>query len=71
MEEIDIERCEKAHQTYAHTIIPLLAFIVSVIMGYSVFRSAIICIILTPIRPLCARKPRMSFKSVLDGVAKA
>lgn len=70
VEEIDIEDVKKRIKTYAHTIIPLLAFIVSVIMGYSVFRSAIICIILTPILAAVRKETRMSFKSVLDGVAK-
>lgn len=40
------------------------------IVGYSVFRSAIICIVATPIVAAFRKETRMSFKDVLDGVAK-
>ena len=70
VEEIDIAEVKQRIKTYAHTILPLAAFIVSVILGYSVFRSAIICIILTPIIAALRKETRMSIKDVLDGIAK-
>ena len=70
VEEIDIQDVKRRIKMYAHTILPLLFFIVSVIAGYSVFRSAIICIVATPIIAALRKETRMSVKNVLDGVAK-
>ncbi len=70
VEEIDIQDVKRRIKMYAHTILPLLFFIVSVIAGYSVFRSAIICIVATPIIAALRKETRMSVKDVLDGVAK-
>lgn len=56
-------------KTYAHTCIPLVLFIVSVTMGYSVFRSAIIAIVLTPLVAALRTETRMTVRSVLDGIA--
>ncbi len=69
VEEIDIEDVKRRIKTYAHTIIPLAAFILCVVLGYSVFRSAIICIIATPIVAALRKETRMSLKQVLDGIA--
>lgn len=69
VEEIDIADVKRRIKLYAHTIIPLAFFIISVVAGYSVFRSAIICIIATPIVAALRKETRMSFKSILDGVA--
>lgn len=69
VEEIDIADVKRRIRLYAHTIIPLAFFIISVIAGYSVFRSAIICIVATPIVAALRKETRMSFKSVLDGIA--
>lgn len=70
VEEIDIQDVKRRIKLYAHTILPLMFFIISVIAGYSVFRSAIICIVATPIVAAFRKETRMSFKDVLDGVAK-
>ncbi len=70
VEEIDMADVKRRLKLYAHTIIPLVLFIVSVIMGYSVFRSAIICIAVTPLVAAIRKETRMSVKSVLDGIAE-
>lgn len=70
VEDIDIEDVKRRLKTYAHTIIPLVAFIVSVVMGYSVFRSAIICIIATPIIAALRKETRMSFQQVMLGIVR-
>jgi TRAP transporter 4TM/12TM fusion protein len=51
---------------YIHTIIPLTLFIGSVMMGYSVFRGAIIAILITPIIAYIRPYTRMSIKDFLD-----
>lgn len=67
--EIDIDDVKRRIKTYAHTILPLTAFVICVIMGYSVFRSAIICIIATPVIAAFRKETRMTPKMVLDGIA--
>ncbi len=54
---------------YCHTIIPLVLFVGSVMVGYSVFRSAIVCIIATPPIAALRKETRMSVKSMLIGIA--
>ena len=68
VEHVDVADVKKRIRTYIHTIIPLCLFIVSVVMGYSVFRSAIICIVLTPFVAAIRKETRMSFKQILDGI---
>lgn len=53
---------------YVHTCIPLVFFIISVTIGYSVFRSAIIAIIATPIVAYIRKETRMSMKDILEGI---
>ncbi len=55
---------------YAHTALPLVMFIVTVMMGYSVFRSAIVTIIATPLIAFVRPYTRMSFKSIVEGISE-
>ncbi len=66
---IDMADVKRRIKLYAHTIIPLVVFVVSVIMGYSVFRSAILCIVLTPIVAALRKETRMSVMDILKGFA--
>ena len=55
---------------YLHTCIPLVFFIITVMLGYSVFRSAIIAIVATPIIAAIRKETRMSAKEIMDGIAE-
>lgn len=57
-------------KTYLHTAIPLVIFIVLVSIGYSVFMSAIVSIVLTPIVAAFRKETRMTFRSIIEGFAE-
>lgn len=69
VEDTNLEEIKSNIKRYAHTILPLVFFIVSVIAGYSVFRSAIICIVMTPVIAAFRKETRMTVKMVVDGIA--
>lgn len=55
---------------YLHTIIPLAVFITVIIMGYSVFRGAIVALAITPLVSMIRPHTRMSVKDILEGVSE-
>jgi TRAP transporter 4TM/12TM fusion protein len=55
---------------YLHTIIPLILFIAIIVMGYSVFRGAIIALAVTPVISMIRPYTRMSFRDILDGISQ-
>lgn len=55
---------------YLHTIIPLVVFITVIVIGYSVFRAAIIAVVITPLISMLRPYTRMSFKEISEGVAQ-
>lgn len=67
--DIDSKDIARRMKLYFHTVIPLMFFIISAMLGYSVFRAAIICIIATPFIAAIRKETRMSFKQILDGIA--
>lgn len=62
-------------KTYIHTAIPLVVFIVSVLIGYSVFMSAIVSIVITPFVAAIKKETRMSWRDIgscfADGMKKS
>jgi TRAP transporter 4TM/12TM fusion protein len=55
---------------YLHTIIPLVVFIVVILLGFSVFRGAIIALVITPLVSLIRPHTRMSIKEILNGISE-
>lgn len=69
VEDTNLAEIKSNIKRYAHTILPLVFFIISVIAGYSVFRSAIICIIMTPVIAAFRKETRMTGRMIFDGIA--
>ena len=55
---------------YLHTIIPLVVFIAVIMLGYSVFRGAIIALVITPLVSMIRPHTRMSVKEILEGISQ-
>ncbi|MDR2006960.1 MAG: TRAP transporter fused permease subunit [Acidaminococcales bacterium] len=67
--EMDNKEIFQRLKLYIHTAVPLAFFIVSVVTGYSVFRSAIIAIAATPFIAALRKETRMTPSDILDGIA--
>jgi TRAP transporter 4TM/12TM fusion protein len=68
--EMDNREIFRRLKLYMHTAIPLAFFIISVVIGYSVFRSAIVAIVATPFIAAVRKETRMPLADVLDGIAE-
>lgn len=55
---------------YLHTVIPLVVFIVVIMLGFSVFRGAIIALVITPLVSMIRPHTRMSIKAILEGISQ-
>ena len=55
---------------YLHTIIPLVVFVAVIMLGYSVFRGAIIALVITPLVSMIRPHTRMSVREILEGISQ-
>ena len=56
-------------RVYAHTIIPLAVLIYCVVIGFSIFRAAIISIAVTPLVAAIRKETRMNVKDIASAIA--
>lgn len=66
IQDDSVQRMKK----YVHTAIPLIMFIITVMMGYSVFRSAIVTILATPVIAYLRPYTRMTLASIIEGISE-
>jgi len=60
----------KEIKNYLHSAIPLILFLIIVLLGYSVFRAAVVTIAIIPVFSWLKRETRMDLKDILSSFSK-